>query len=121
VINFGQLRETLEEPERGALADIEVDSLEDTALHFEDLFLVILLASDVNEVFQSRWINFLVLGDHEKRRETNQLHISLVLNLMLAEVTIYDVDRKEQCLGPQFEIVVDLDEPINERRADRLV
>ena len=65
MVNFGELRETLEEPERSALADVEVNGLKDAALHVENLIGRILFAGNINEVLERGWINLLVLGDHE--------------------------------------------------------
>ena len=116
MVDLGQFGETLEEAVRRALTDVEVDGFQDGALHAEDLRRRVLLARDVDEVLEGRRVDFLILGDHEQGSEADELDVAPMHNLMLAKVAIDHVDGEEQSLRPQFEIVMDLNQPVHESR-----
>jgi len=66
------------------------------------------------------WVDLFVLRDHEESRNTDELHL-LLADLVEAAVPVDDVDSEEERLRPQLEVVVDLDEPVDERGPDRLI
>lgn len=93
---------------------------EDLELHLKDLVFRELILADIDEILQQRWINFLVLGSDKHRSDCNKLNLAIAY-LSASKVPIDDVTRDEERLRQQLEVVLNLDEPVNESRADRLV
>jgi hypothetical protein len=74
----------------------------------------------VNQVTEFRWVDFLVLGGNQERRDTNELKLwsGDVLNL---EVSVNEVDGKVQSLRNEFEFQVNLHKPVNKDRSHTFI
>jgi len=85
-------------------------------LHVEDLLAREGVVSEIDEVFDSRWVDFLVFSRNEQRRDADQLHFRLV-HVEEGEVSVNQVDCQVERFGQQFELGVYADDPVHQDRA----
>lgn len=81
-------------------------------LHGDNLFLIIRVVTYMYIVFDQGWPYLLVFASDQHRRDTHKLEIFLG-NLDLFQVAINQVDCQKQTLHLQFELEVDLNDPVD--------
>ena len=106
------LGESLKESVLRCQLYVEVKLKQYLLLHVEYLLGCVHVATDVDVVLQERRVNLLVLGGDKHGRHCHQLYVS-VAYLTAAQVPVNDVDCEEEALGKQFEVMMDLNEPVN--------
>ena len=72
-ISVSSLQEAAKEGVHSWHSQLEIQSLKDVRFHLEDFLLVVSLVSDVNQLTKFWWVDFFVLGSHQKSSNTDQL------------------------------------------------
>ena len=91
--------------------DVEVQLSEHTKLHVNDLLLGIGIIRDVNVVFDQWRPDLFILTSNQHCADSDQLKC-LLGDCDLLKVSVNEVDRQEQALNFELELIVHLDYPI---------
>lgn len=91
---------------------MEFQCEQDRHLHLENRFGCESILADVDEVFNSGRVNFLILRSDQKSRNAQQLNV-LFRQRVDREEAINQIDGDEESFGQQFELHVNVQDPVN--------
>ena len=112
LLSLGNLAIALEESIRAGLLDIELQMEKNALLHSQNLGPSVCIVGQIDEIFDVRWVNLLILSRDEKRSDAHKLHIALE-HVKDGKVAIDQVNGEEERLWQQLKFGVHTNDPIN--------
>lgn len=110
-VAFSQFAISFQESESRWKSEIVIQIEQDGLLHLQDLLFREGLICYINEIFDVWWIYLFIFGGYQHSCDTDEL-VFAPWDLHKFCVPVYQFDRYIECLRQQFEILMNINQPI---------